>query len=378
MSFQRLRRIRQLGLSDLVYPSATHTRFTHSIGVYHIARQLVEVIQRDLPSEFCWEKARVALLAALLHDIGHGPFSHVFEDLFDLDKLHLSEKERTDSDLTSFATNKHEKFEGFHSHEKRSAEIIKDKKTQVHQVLHKYGTSLPELVAKTITAEPTDIYARIVSSEFDADRLDYLQRDRMMTGVECGHIDFPWLLDSLIVEYAAIDGDPRDANKTAPCLCLTSKGQTVVEEYLEARSRLWKAVYFHKSTKAAEAMLRRFFLFAAKDLDRRTTLVKNNPVLQYLTNGKPSLSIFCRLDDAQVWMALETLVSDKDKTKKYPTHILELARRLLDRDLYKVASIEGRNALQRFQEIYNEFIDSCSEDVLVIQERLSLSQPRFP
>ena len=75
--FQRLRRIRQLGFSDLVYPGATHSRFAHAVGVYHTARQLIEVIRRRL--EFDEERARVALLAALLHDIGHGPFSHVFE-----------------------------------------------------------------------------------------------------------------------------------------------------------------------------------------------------------------------------------------------------------------------------------------------------------
>ena len=139
--FQRLRRIRQLGLSDLVYPGATHTRFAHSIGVYHIARQLIEVIRRDISSEFDEERARVALLAALLHDIGHGPFSHVFEDLFDHTKLCLSRNELADSDLTNFAKEKHKKFKG--SHEVRSAEIIKSNYTQVNKVLCRTCKDLP-------------------------------------------------------------------------------------------------------------------------------------------------------------------------------------------------------------------------------------------
>ena len=352
--FQRLRRIRQLGLSDLVYPGATHTRFAHSIGVYHIARQLIEVIRRDISSEFDEERARVALLAALLHDIGHGPFSHVFEDLFDHTKLCLSRNELADSDLTNFAKEKHKKFKG--SHEVRSAEIIKSNYTQVNKVLCRTCKDLPGHIAATLTAEPSDIYARIVSSSFDADRLDYLQRDRMMTGVECGHIDFAWLLDSLTVEEIHIDGGDSGIKKV-PCLCLTSKGRMVAEEYLEARFRLWKTVYMHKTTKAAEAMLRRLFFFAAKDLNRRTRLAKERPILNYLTSKTPELDIFLKLDDAQVWAALEALDSTKN------CQVVELSHRLLNRDLYKVVNIEG-DASTRILAIYQKFTERYPEDIV--------------
>ena len=369
--FQRLRRIRQLGLSDLVYPGATHTRFAHSIGVYHIARQLIEVIRRDISSEFDEERARVALLSALLHDIGHGPFSHVFEDLFDRTKLCLSENELADSDLTDFADDKHKSFKG--NHEKRSAEIILCQETQVNKVLTALCKELPAQIANTITAEPSDIYARIVSSSFDSDRLDYLQRDRMMTGVECGHIDFAWLIDSLTVEESYMDGEAGDSStKKAPCLCLTSKGRMVAEEYLEARFRLWKTVYAHKATKAAEAMLRRLFLFAAKDLKTRTRtrLVQKNPILKYLTYREPKLDLFLKLNDAQVWATLEDLGSAK--SEECSDQISELARRLLNRDLFKVISVEG-NAFDKGVPIYQDFINASSDDVFVAKENLSNS-----
>ena len=142
--FQRLRRIRQLGFSDLVYPGATHSRFAHSIGVYHTARKLIAVIHRR---QGCLDerRAREVLLAALLHDIGHGPFSHSFEEIAKA----LGRKKR---------------------HEAWSAEIVEGD-TEVNLKLHNADRTLPESIGKVLRAtEPEDIYATVVSSQFDADR----------------------------------------------------------------------------------------------------------------------------------------------------------------------------------------------------------------
>ena len=176
---QRLRSIKQLGFLHLVFPGATHTRFGHSVGVYHVARQLLGVIRRELgPGSFDERRARVSALAALLHDIGHGPLSHVFE-----------KSERAVGGP------------GNHEHWSRAV-LCGD--TAVRQILDDAETGLAGLVADEICGDgPDDIYASVVASHFDADRLDYLQRDRRMTGVASGSIDLTWLLDSLRVESLA-------------------------------------------------------------------------------------------------------------------------------------------------------------------------------
>lgn len=151
--FQRLRRIKQLGFSELVYPGATHTRFSHSVGVFHTARILAKILRSALGKAFSEDRSKIAVCAALLHDLGHGPFSHTFEGV---------EKARG-------ATIKHEK---------RTTEIIRGD-TQVGEVLGEYNEKFRESVASLLEEEsPSDIYSSVVSSQFDADRLDYLRRDK--------------------------------------------------------------------------------------------------------------------------------------------------------------------------------------------------------
>src|SRR6185312_9894952 len=170
---QRLRRIRQLGFSDLVYPGATHSRLAHSIGVYHTARNLVRLIE-DQVEKIDPYRRKVVLLAALLHDVGHGPFSHAFES--------ATAKAGMAKD-----------------HEDWSAEIILGD-TEVHEILDALDPKIADHIGRLLKEEePKDIFATIVSSQFDADRLDYLQRDRRMTGVQFGHLDQDWLFDCLRV-----------------------------------------------------------------------------------------------------------------------------------------------------------------------------------
>ena len=167
--FQRLRRIKQLGFSELVFPGASHTRFAHSVGVFHTARQLATRIREEVGGSYNEDRAYVAMAAALVHDVGHGPFSHAFE-----------------AAATAFSENKH--------HEEWTAEIVTGK-TAVNRVLESFRSGFSKDVADLIVADtPADIYASIVSSQFDADRLDYVRRDRMMAGVLHGGFDFPWLI----------------------------------------------------------------------------------------------------------------------------------------------------------------------------------------
>jgi HD domain len=188
--FQRLRRIRQLGFSEFVFPGAAHTRFAHSIGVFHIARALMEIIKRhivgDRSRQFGEYQAKVALAAALLHDVGHGMFSHAFEKIGESLNLPMA------------------------NHENVSEALICD--SEITEALNRdLGSGFAQDVAALIgRREPGNLYDAVVSSQFDADRLDYMQRDRLMTGVQSSGIDLIWLLANL--EIASVrtgaDADP--------------------------------------------------------------------------------------------------------------------------------------------------------------------------
>ena len=303
--FQRLRRIRQLGFFDLVFPGATHSRFAHSVGVYHLARRLARTIARWEGAAHDPERERVALLAALLHDVGHGPFSHTFE-------------------AATGGLRHHRR------HEEWSAEIARGD-TAVNRVLRGVDEALPERIGRLLTDEdPKDIYGAIVSSQFDADRLDYIQRDRLMTGVEFGHIDLDWLFDCLEVGRIAV-GDGAAAE--APCLYLGPKGVQVAEEYLEARFRLYQMVYMHKTARAADKMMEALFGAVVAEADGRKPAARD-PLLHYLTSDRPSLGAYLALDDAAVWAAMSAWI-DAGAGGRVP----ELARRLRDRELYKCVDI---------------------------------------
>jgi HD superfamily phosphohydrolase len=181
--FQRLRRIKQLGPAEFVFPSATHSRFAHCIGVFHTARKLIEIIQREI-GDFDGERAEVAVLAALLHDLGHGPLSHAFEAV---------QKARGQK----------------RKHEKWSSEIVRN--GAIRPLLEGRRAGLSEEIARLLELEdPRGHLPRRRASSFDADRLDYLRRDRLMTGTHAGAIDFDWLMEHVRVRPVSIEGADED------------------------------------------------------------------------------------------------------------------------------------------------------------------------
>ena len=340
--FQRLRRIRQLGFSDLVFPGATHSRFAHSVGVYHMARRLAEVIARRAGGQQDHDRQRIALLAALLHDVGHGPFSHAFEA----------------------AT---EALEQAKRHEVWSAEIIRGD-TGVNRVLRSVDEDLPNQIGALLAEEdPKDIYSAIVSSQFDADRLDYIQRDRLMTGVEFGHIDLEWLLDCLEVGSVTIGENQPDE---APCLYLGPKGVQVAEEYLEARFRLYRMVYMHKTTRAAEKMLEALLGAIVSDADDELT--KREPVLSYLKSKSPTLESYIALDDSAVWAAMSTWMNENVSER-----VSILSKRLRERVLYKCVDIgerdkRGGNLYRKFKRTLNQSPQDWHNELLYDEDTVRL------
>ncbi len=341
--FQRLRRIRQLGFSEFVYPGATHSRFAHCVGAYHTARGIMGVIRsRRDEGQFDAHRARVALLGALLHDVGHGPFSHVFETV--CKDLKLAK-----------------------SHEDWGRAIIEGD-TEINRVLRCVDSQLPRDLAALLRDDlPKDIYATVVSSQLDADRLDYIQRDRLMTGVQFAHVDRDWLFDCMEVGELTVEaetGDQQTELAQVPCLYLNHKGVQVGEEYLEARLRMYTMVYMHKTTRAAEMMLGELLRNAQK------AELLGDPLQRYFTSTDPSLPLYLSLDDSTIWTALTSLQSSCNK------HVANLAARVLNRDLYKCFDIgwrvasDGNRLLQfrrKFEDRFGQHASQFLQDDHTVQ-----------
>jgi uncharacterized protein len=322
--FQRLRRIKQLGVSEFIYPSATHSRFAHCVGVFHTARKLIEVIRREMDrngkiADWNQDKADVAVIAALLHDLGHGPFSHTFEGV---QRLRGKKK----------------------AHEDWTAEIVRNKNGGLWPVLSAFGVDgqFGEKVAIIFDLEaPSDIYHAVVSSSFDADRLDYLRRDKMMTGTGAGAIDFDWLMEH--VRVGEIEIDPADEIEDdhpvkVSTFCLDQKALPAAEQFLLARYTLHEQVYFHKATRCMEKMIG-LLLKRVSDVSgdggasSLTGLPKTHPLLCFFRANGEIIENYLRLDDVVVFGAIEMMTRAEDQ------QIKSLAIRLRNRDLYKTLDI---------------------------------------
>jgi len=317
VEFQRLRRIKQLGFSELVFPGATHSRFAHSVGVFHTARQLAQVLRRLLGDRvFDRDRAEVAMAAALVHDLGHGPFSHAFEDA-----------------TTKLGARKR--------HEDWTAEIVRGE-TEVGKKLAAYGEQFRADVAELLASEtPVDIYAAIVASQFDADRLDYMRRDRLMTGARHGGFDYSWLLANLEVTRIAYARD-EEQFAVVDGLVLGNKAFQAAEEYVLGLFHLYFAVYFHKATRSAEKMLSALIRglgdLVAQGGKLPDGIADRSPFVRFLR--EQSLESYVGLDDTAIWSMVHEVSRCKEPT------IAELAQRLLERRLYKAVDItamaEGR------------------------------------
>lgn len=303
--FQRLRRIRQLGFSDFVFPGATHSRFSHSVGVFHTARILCAVLREKLGRDFIDDRSEVAICAALIHDLGHGPFSHAFEAA-------LGEEGK---------------------HEEWTEKFIKE--TSLVDILEGYRRGFSDEVAAIFRSESSpDIYSSIVASQFDADRLDYMRRDRLMSGTQLGGIDFTWLVRNLEVRTIEIGSDEQSFAEVSTFV-LGSKALWAGENYVLSLFHLYPAVYLHKTTRGAEkifsALMQDLRNLVVENRANESGLPDNHPLVRYLR--EQSLAAYAELDDAVVWGALPMLSQARDPA------LAESANRLRFRKLYKAIDV---------------------------------------
>jgi HD superfamily phosphohydrolase len=309
--FQRLRRIKQLGFSELVYPGATHTRFAHSLGVFYTAQKLMTVVERNLGlSVYEPNKAQAALAAALVHDLGHGPYSHAFEDVGKKLKLAMAD------------------------HEKVTDMLIR--KGEVSEALNSLGSGFASDVADVIKkACPARIYGAVVSSQFDADRLDYLQRDRLMTGTHHGAIDFDWLLSNLEIGKVSHGADEEEAGEIETFV-LGPKALHAAETYLLGLFQMYATVYLHKATRGAEKLftelLTKIIELAQNGSTSKTGLSENHPLIRFAKSPE-NLECTLALDDSVISGALSMMTEAEDSL------ISDFSKRLRDRKLFKCIDI---------------------------------------
>ena len=218
-AFQRLRYVRQLGLAYLVYPGASHSRFEHALGAYHLARRtLGHFAERELTSGFEPEASRIVRYAALLHDIGHYPFSHALEEI------------------------------GALHHEEVARPLIMD--GEVAAILrHGLGDDAPARIMDLIRGRSDSPLQGLISGSLDLDKIEYLKRDAFMCGVNYGDIDVDRLLDSLTLVV--------DPERGSPMIGISEKGLSALESLLFAKYQMYRNVYWHHAVRSATAMYKR-------------------------------------------------------------------------------------------------------------------------
>ncbi|MGD0526250.1 MAG: HD domain-containing protein [Polyangiaceae bacterium] len=308
---QRLRRIRQLGVTSLAFPGAEHSRFAHAIGAAFVMKLLLarlRAIHGDLPAsqQVTEERGRDALAAAFLHDLGHGPLSHLFEDA----------------------------IPGTPPHETWTERVVLDPSTGVHQVLASVDAAMPARVVDLVHGRHELPYmARAVSGELDVDRCDYLLRDAHATGVRYGLYDLDWLLRSL---RFAPSGDAG----LAPELAIDgAKGLPAIEAFITARLFMFQQVYLHKATRAAEWMIRRILARGVEVLRGGERLERVPAAVAAGARGEDiALGDYLELDDGVLWGAMHAWEGARDRP------LGDLARRIRGRALFKTLELFGDHA----------------------------------
>ena len=299
--FQRLRRIRQLGGDFQVYPTAEHSRFSHSLGVYEIVRRMVTEVKSLCVELTEYEKVCV-MLAGLLHDVGHGPFSHAFEHI----------------------TN--------HSHEEYTAKIILGN-TELNAILRAVSEKLPQDIVSIIQhTHENDILNQIVSGQLDADRMDYLLRDSYFTATSYGQFDLERILRTMRV---------RKTSEGRKVIVVKYTGIHSVEDYIMARYQMYWQVYYHPVARSYEAVFIQLFN-RLKDIFKvdKDYFEDMKVLIPFLEKSEVSVDEYFKLDENSLLYCCALIQDKEDKIAA------DLARRLQNRKLFEYVDYNEENLAQ--------------------------------
>lgn len=300
--FQRLRRIKQLCGVSMVFHMADHTRFSHSLGAYELAREVLEKVI-DVKNTLNDYEKTVFLCSALLHDVGHGPYSHSFEKIFKI------------------------------NHEKMTTNIILGD-SEINKILNKYNPNLASDISSVISHEHKfPLIEQLVSSQLDVDRMDYLRRDAYFTGAQFGDIDIEKILRGMLVRNGKI----------------VFKYNSVpnIEDYLMSRYHMYYQVYFHPVSRCFEVMLEMIY-------QRWYELIKSG--YQFRTDvsllidviDKKTIDAYLKIDDVYVNGCIQQFQYEKDRI------LSDLATRLFNRKLFnhideKYSSVDQINEIKKLK-----------------------------
>ncbi|UTR16973.1 HD domain-containing protein [Salipaludibacillus sp. LMS25] len=301
--FQRLRRIRQLGTTYVTFHGAEHTRFNHSLGVYEIMRRMVDILER----KGVWDadERLVCLASALLHDVGHGPFSHSFEKVFHMD------------------------------HEQWTRHIITGE-TEINAVLKRMSDDFPNKVADVIAKTyDNKLLVSLISSQIDADRMDYLLRDAFYTGVSYGQFDMERIL--------------RVMRPEEDQAVFKHSGMHAVEDYIMSRYQMYWQVYFHPVTRSAEVILCKI-LNRAKELLAQGYDFQITPVhFMSMFNGQVTLNDYLKLDESIILYYFQAWEDEKDAI------LSDLCQRFMHRRLFKYVECDPSKQMLIWPELQQLF-----------------------
>ena len=324
-AFQRLRRISQLGLVSYIYPGATHTRFSHSLGVMHLITRAIEIMERK-GIKFDNEIKLALKFCALVHDVGHGPFSHALEWTI----LNIRHEDITKMIIDRIFRN-----------------VI--------------GNEIADISIKILNNEFEKKFVNeLISSQLDMDRLDYIRRDAFYCGVHYGIIDIWRILQTL-----TITNDYK--------LAIEEKGKHAVEGYLVARYLMYWSVYFHKTNLSLQAMLSSIF-------NRLRDLIENNIKIELIRNleivikkglsDDEGLNAFLSLEDGDMFYLFKIWLNSKDKV------LSDLSRRLLNREIFKV--YEEELSISQIENIKSYLINNGFEPKYYLIEKLAVDTAYEP
>ena len=335
--FQRLRRIKQLSTAYLIFPTAEHTRFTHSIGTYHVMKLIIDHFKNifdEVNIPMTERSINLALAVALLHDIGHGPFSHAFE--------------------TALPKTKYKKL-----HEQWTIDIVTSPESNIYkELVQNFDETFPQEVADLIKKEKNvkrhgleaekfegiDIFfvlSSLISSQLDADRMDYLLRDALFTGVTYGKFDIERLIESLTVTV----------NKDRYYVCVYEKYLSTIEEYLLARYQMHDSVYFHPFKIQMEKMVKKILQRTYELFSKGKIEIKDLPdaLLSIFKGNEITVGQYISLDDSTMTSLFARFKNSEDKL------LSSLCSAFLDRNKFRELGIL-KNSKEDIVEFEKELI----------------------